>query len=204
MPETRLLAAPPNPKERTAHPMSPITSALNPDQLCGSWEADPAASSVSFRTRHLKILPVTGTFPLLAASAEIRPGPALARLEARISAAGFQTGNSQRDADVRSARFLDADQYPEITFSGTELARSGDSWRITGQLTAHGVTRPQTLVLTAGPGAAQGNGGDSVRFRATTVVDRTAFGVTQMPGVAGRVLRITLDVAFARRARTGS
>jgi polyisoprenoid-binding protein YceI len=177
---------------------------MSADELTGVWDADPQASSVTFKVRKLGVLRVTGQFPLLSASAEVGPGPSLDRLETRIGAAGFETGNSQRDTDVRSPRFLDAEQHPEITFSAGQAERSAEAWHITGELNVRGVSHTETLVLHYADVTSREDGSGTARFRATTVVDRTTYGVTAMPRIVGRELQISLDITFARRTMGGS
>jgi polyisoprenoid-binding protein YceI len=108
----------------------------------GRYVIDPASSAVTFRTRHLFGLGrVRGTFAIRAA-VEITGEPGEARCYAEIDAASFRTGNPQRDASVRSARLLDTDHHPVITFEAQRLDGTGPEHGPGYQLTVRGVTRP--------------------------------------------------------------
>ena len=89
----------------------------------GRYEIDTSCSAVTFRTRHLfGLAPVRGSFAIRAGTVDVAEPLADSSIYAEIDAASFRTGNGQRDVSVRSARLLDADQYPVITF------RSGRHW----------------------------------------------------------------------------
>jgi polyisoprenoid-binding protein YceI len=158
----------------------------------GHYEIDVSQSRVTFRTRHMFGLgPVRGTFAIRSGSADIAEPLADSAVHAEIDTASFSTGNEQRDRNVRSARFLDAARFPVISFRGGPGGADGRTIR--GTLTVHGVSKPVSLsigpVTVAGP---------SFTASATVRVDRTEFGLTAMPGLAGRYLDLTVEVRCAR------
>jgi polyisoprenoid-binding protein YceI len=156
----------------------------------GRYRADPARSSVTFRTRHLFALgAVSGTMTL--ASGEITVDPAVPKtaVTAVVSAASFGTGSRARDRDVRSARFLDTARYPDITFRAANLTRADGRWTLAGELTVRDVTSAVTLAIESVERAGAG-----FVACATTRIDRYAFGVTAAKGMATRHLDITLSV----------
>ncbi|QPP08896.1 YceI family protein [Streptomyces bathyalis] len=156
----------------------------------GRYEIDTGSSVLEFTTRHVfGLLPVRGTFAIRAGTVDVTEPLAASRIHAEIAAAGFDTGNRSRDAAVRSRRFLDADRHPLITFDADALEETADGARITGTLTASGVS---TLVsLTAGECTVTPRG---FTVRATARVDRKDFGVTASPGMAGRHLDVVLRI----------
>ncbi len=146
---------------------------------------------MTFRTRHLFGLgTVTGTMAITAGQISINPAALHATVTATISAASFSSGNHARDRDVRSPRFLHADQYPDITFRAGALGYDQGRWMLAGELTVRGVSKPVTLAIESveetGPG---------FRAHATTRIDRYAFGVTAAKGMAARYLDIDLTAA---------
>ena len=157
----------------------------------GRYRLDPARSSVTFRTRHLFGLgAVSGTMAVTSGEITIGPAAGQATMTAAVSAESFHTGSRVRDRDVRSARFLDAGQYPHITFrAGTLLTRAGGSWMLAGELTVRQITSPVTLAVDSVEPAGAG-----FRARATTRIDRYALGVTAAKGMAARHLGINLAV----------
>jgi len=180
----------------------------------GHYEIDARRSTVTFATRHLfGLAPVRGTFSVTAGTVDIAEPLAASRIHAEIGAASFRTGLPPRDVTVRSARLLDAQQHPVITFdaggeagAGAGASDSGASATdrdadgtvggalVTGQLTVRGVSRPVRLsvesVEPAGDGAAPG----SFTARARARVDRAEFGITGFRGLAGRRLDLVLEV----------
>jgi polyisoprenoid-binding protein YceI len=66
-----------------------------------------------------------------------------------MDAASIRTNNADRDVHLRSADFFDVDRYPTMTFESTGLTALGDRrYRLTGELTIKGITRPVSLDLT--------------------------------------------------------
>ncbi len=147
-------------------------------------------SSVKFRTRHLfGLLPVRGEFTVRAGTVDVATPLADSSVRVEIDAASMSTGNDRRDEDVRSPRFLDTARHPVITFVSERVEETA----VTGTLTVHGVDRPLTLAIT-GSDATR----DGFTVRATTSVDRTEFGVTAAPGMAGRRLDVSLEITCVR------
>ncbi len=161
-----------------------------PIQL-GHYEIDPAGSAVTFRSRHLfGLAPVRGSFAIRSAALDVTEPVTAAGVHAEIEAASFRTGNSARDASVRSDRFLDAGRYPVITFRAERV----DGTSIGGSLTVRDVTRPVTLLVehvTAAPGG--------FTARASIRIDRTGFGITAARGLAARYLDVTVTARCVRK-----
>ena len=77
----------------------------------GRYRIDPSRSTVAFKTRHLfAIAPVHGTFAIAAGTVDVAEPAAQSSIRVDIDTASFHTGNQQRDAAVRSARFLNAER----------------------------------------------------------------------------------------------
>jgi polyisoprenoid-binding protein YceI len=83
----------------------------------GRYDIDTTCSAVTFRTRHLfGLAPAGGRFAIRTGTINITEPLADPSIHAEIDPASFRTDNGQRDSNVRSARLLDADRYPVITF----------------------------------------------------------------------------------------
>jgi polyisoprenoid-binding protein YceI len=173
--------------------------------LVGEWQIDPAHSSVGFAVRHMMVARVRGRFASFHGELHIDPVPERSSAAATIEAGSIDTGDSQRDAHLRSADFLDVTNHPTIEFRSTALRAVGEHWWLDGELTIRGTTRPVTLHLDS-LGVQQVAGSEVTGFTATTEVDRHDFGLTwnqalEAAGVAvGRKVTIQLEVE-ARRAR---
>jgi len=156
----------------------------------GRYEIDTTRSAVTFRTRHMfGLAPVRGSFAIRAGTVEVAGPPTDPGIYAEIEAASFRTGNGQRDSNVRSARLLDAGQYPVMTFRSGHM----DGLALTGTLTVRDVTRPVSLSIKQ---SAVSSG--AFTACAATRIDRTAFGVTAYRGLAGRYLDMTVEVRCVR------
>jgi len=125
--------------------------------------------------------------------------PAHSWVEAEVDAATVDTQNKQRDAHLRTADFFEVDTYPAITFKSTKVeAVSGQEYRVTGDFTMHGVTKPVTFDVEYG---GQSNmGGPRVGLTATTKINRKDFGlsfgaIVEAGQVAlGEIVTIEIDV----------
>ena len=161
----------------------------------GRYRLDPGTSEVTFRTRHLFGLgTVTGTMAITSGEISIDPAVPHAAVIATISAASFSSGNRARDRDVRSPRFLHADQHPDITFRAGTLSHDQGRWVLAGELTVRQATTPVTLAISSVEPAGAG-----FRTRATTRIDRYAYGVTAAKGMAARYLDIAVTAVAEPR-----
>lgn len=158
----------------------------------GHYDIDSGRSHVTFRTRHLfGLAPVRGTFAINAGTVDVTEPVTASGINAEIETGSFRTRNVLRDRRVLSARFLDADRYPVLTFrSGTADAQGQV---VGGTLTVRDVTRPVRLSVTQCAVS-----GPSFSARATARIDRTEFGITAARGLAGRYLDVTVEIQCVR------
>src|SRR5713101_6774436 len=112
-----------------------------------TYTIDPAHSAADFKVRHLMVSNVRGEFSGVTGTVNFDPqNPANSKIDVRIPAATVQTRDEQRDAHLKSADFLDVEKFPEITFVSKKIAKNGDEdYKVTGDLTIHGVTKEVTL-----------------------------------------------------------
>ncbi|MBO0787322.1 MAG: YceI family protein [Actinobacteria bacterium] len=171
--------------------VSPAAALVAPPP--GTYRVDPGRSGITFTTTHLFGLPVHGRFEV--GGAEIRIGDPLAESAAWavIPAAGFATGNPARDSSVRSGRFLAASAFPDITFASDRVDLAGGHWVARGMLTVRGTSHPVDVHIEDARAE-----GASLRLRATAQIDRVRFGVSGARGLAGRHLRLRLDILAER------
>jgi polyisoprenoid-binding protein YceI len=108
----------------------------------GTWNVDPAHSSVEFSVKHMGIANVRGKFTEFEGTLELRESLGDSKARGTVKVASVDTGESQRDEHLRSADFFGAEEFPEITFESTRVeAIDGESSRVCGNLTMHGITR---------------------------------------------------------------
>ena len=142
-----------------------------------TWTIDPAHTEVGFAVRHLMISTVKGRFADVKGAVTI-PDEGEPTLDVTIGAASIDTREEKRDEHLRSPDFLDAKTYPEIRFVSTKTVRAVDGWKITGNLTMHGVTKPVTLDATEEGTVRDPWGNDRMGFSARGKLDRREFGLT--------------------------
>ncbi|MER6468008.1 YceI family protein [Streptomyces collinus] len=163
----------------------------------GIWRLDPAASAVSLRHKTFwGLVTVKGAFAAVTGQGEVRPDGSAAGT-VTLDVASLDTGNAKRDAHLRSADLLGADDHPEITFAVRSAERlDGDDVRVTGQLTVRGVSRPLTLTARLTSAAA-----GALALDTEFTVDREQFGVTwNQLGMMRGLTTVTAALRFTRAA----
>ena len=115
-----------------------------------TYEIDPAHTSVQFSIRHMMISNVRGEFTKLSGKAvgDIAQ-PTEAVVEATIDATSVDTRDEKRDEHLKSPDFLDVAKFPTLTFKSTKVEKAGDGWKLTGDLTLHGVTKSVQIPVSA-------------------------------------------------------
>jgi polyisoprenoid-binding protein YceI len=157
----------------------------------GTWQLDPYHTQVEFSAKHLGMMTVRGYFDEVSTKADIDPGhPETAMVEATISTGSIRTNNGIRDNDIRSSNFLEVDKYPTMTFRSTSVEPSGpDRYKLTGDLTIKGTTRPVTLdVVKYGEFNDPGMMGHRIAYSATTKINRKDFGLSFNAVLDGRLV----------------
>jgi polyisoprenoid-binding protein YceI len=157
-----------------------------PVPAAGTWALDATHSSVEFVVRHLAVAKTRGRFTDYTVDLDIADRPEDSTVSVTIQAASFNTGDEARDGHVKSPDFLDAETYPTLTFVSTSVTPVSESdWKVTGDLTIHGVTKSVVLdVEFAGVETDPWNN-TKAGFSATTEIDREDFGLTWNQPLAG-------------------
>ena len=156
----------------------------------GTWVIDPSHSQIEITARHLMVSKVRGSFQTFSGAVTIGGTPEESAVEVTIDAASVNTGAEDRDGHLRSGDFLDVEAYPTITFQSTSIERNGSAYRLIGNLTLRGVTKPLTLDMDYLGTVAQTQW--AMRRRSSTPpvsFDREDWGLTwNVPLEAGGVL----------------
>jgi len=165
------------------------TATTIPGYLAGTWEADLAHSEVSFTVRHMMVSKVRGKFGAFTATIVTAENPADSTVTAQVELDSINTGNDQRDGHLRSADFFEVDKHQVMTYRSTAVTPDGDDWRLEGELTLHGVTRPVPLKLELNGFTADPYGGTRAGFSASGEISRGDFGIEfNMPMDGGGVV----------------
>ena len=173
----------------------------------GTWNVDPAHSKVGFAVKHMGIATVRGEFTDFAGTLEIGDSISSARAYGTVKVQSVDTSESQRDEHLRSADFFDAAQYPELTFESTQIeALDDEEFRITGNLTLHGVTNKVVLHADVQGIDTDPWGNERVGLEITGQLSRGDYGMkfNQALGsgnmlVADKV-NLTLDISAVKQA----
>lgn len=173
--------------------------------LAGTWVIDGAHSAFNFTARHAMVTKVRGKFADISGELTIDgDNPNNSSVVASAKAASIDTGNAQRDRHLRTGDFLEAETYPQLSFSSTAVAVHEDTVTVTGNLTIKGVSKEFTIDLEWEGPAKDPMGNERLGFEGKFEINRTDFGVNFNAALeTGGVLIsekviITLDVSAVR------
>jgi len=172
-----------------------------------TWSFDPVHSSINFSVQHMMLSNVTGEFDKFSGTISANgQDPSSIAIEATIDASSIDTHTEKRDNDLRSANFLDVAKYPTITFKSTKIESAGQNrWKVTGDLTLHGVTKPVVLDVTGPTPEVNVMGAPHRAASATTTINRQDFGITFNKTldnggmVVGNEVTVTINVDAAKK-----
>lgn len=173
-----------------------------------TYNIDTQHSSAQFKVRHMMIANVKGEFDKVSGTIEFDPAdPAASKVSAAIDVASISTREADRDNHLKSPDFFDAAKFPQITFESKSVSKGADgSYKVIGDLTIHGVTKPVTLDVEAVTDEVTDPWGFMRRgASATTRISRKEFGmefnmVLDTGGVmVGDHVDITLDLEMTRK-----
>jgi polyisoprenoid-binding protein YceI len=160
------------------------------------YAIDPVHSSVVFGIKHMGVTnfyavfnEITGTVTFDAAD------PSKSSVDITVPVESIDSRNPKRDQHLKSPDFFNVKQFPTLTFKSTKVEKSGDTHKVTGDFTLHGVTKPITIEFNKGPevkGMAEGElrSGGETRF----TIKRSDYGMTFMKDALGDEVSIILSV----------
>ncbi len=145
----------------------------------GTFVLDKSHTQVGFAARHLWVSMVRGRFPDYEGKVVVAADPAESSVEVVIQAASIDTNDANRDNHVRTNDFLAVEEYPTLAFRSTkvELDPRG-TWKVHGDLTVRGVTRPIVLDVEFEGVIQDPWGNQRLGFTASGEIDRNEFGVS--------------------------
>ena len=173
-----------------------------------TWTIDPVHSSVEFSLDYMGFSTYRTGFRAMEGALEFDPAqPASASVNASIPVASVDVTNDRLMSRLMDLDLLGGKDHPTITFSSTRVeAGDPDHWKVTGDLTIHGVTRPVVLdTRYLGQATHPFSKKMAAAFRAETAIDRRDFGVTWNAAMdtggayLGERVRISLTIMAARQ-----
>lgn len=173
------------------------------DTLTGTYAIDAAHSRIGFVARHAMVTKVRGSFNDFAGTAFLDgsdPSKSTVTITAKV--ASIDTRNEQRDGHLRTNDFLDADQFPELSFTSTSITHvGGNDFEVAGDLSIKGVTKSVTFPLEFQGAATDPFGNDRIGFEGSTQILRSEYGVSfNAPLETGGVLvsdKVTLELEIS-------
>jgi polyisoprenoid-binding protein YceI len=174
-----------------------------------TWQIDPAHSAAQFAVKHLAISTVRGAFTSVKGTVQFDDKDITkSSVDVTIEVNSVDTRQPDRDKDLRSDHFFDAEHFPTITFKSKRVEQvSPGKLKITGDLTIHGTTKEVVLDVD-GPTAPVKDpwGNQRMAINATTKINRQDFGVkwnaTMDNGgvVVADDVSITIDAEMIQKA----
>ena len=141
----------------------------------GTWQLDPVHSQVGFEVAYL-----SGTFKgsFREFDGKLVVDGDEATLEGTVKVASVDAKDDNLSAHLQSPDFFDAELYPELRFTATDISLDGENVNVRGELTIKGVKQPTEVTGTVAAPLTDYAGRERVGLRLTTTIDRTAFGVS--------------------------
>jgi polyisoprenoid-binding protein YceI len=165
----------------TTTTVAPLTREVAGSVLptAGTFVLDKSHTQIGLVARHLMVSKVRGRFTDFEGTLVVAEDPAQSSVEVTIQAASISTNDENRDNHVRTNDFLSVEEFPTLTYRSTkvQLSESGD-WKVTGELTIRGVTRPVVLDVQFEGVIQDPWGNQRLGFTASGEIDRNDFGVS--------------------------
>lgn len=175
--------------------------------MTNRWDIDVGHSAIHFWVRHMVISKVHGRFARWSGALQLDLADlGRSSVEVRIDAASIDTQVADRDAHLRSPDFLDVAKHPEIAFRSTRVEKAGAGWRVTGDLSLHGVVRQVTLDAEFAGTGKDPWGNERAGFSAKGSLDRKDFGLAwnaalETGGVlVGEKVEIAIELEAVKQA----
>jgi polyisoprenoid-binding protein YceI len=173
------------------------------------WVVDPVHSEIQFKVKHLMITTVTGYFKKydLQVETEDDDFTVVTSIVFTADIDSIETNNAQRDTHLKSADLFEADRYKQLRFVGRKYERAGDEYKLTGDLSIRGITKPITLDVEFAGIVVDPYGQTKGGFTVDCRISRKEYGL-QWNGVteAGQVvvsdeIRIHCELQLIKQAR---
>ncbi|HEY2285974.1 MAG TPA: YceI family protein [Streptosporangiaceae bacterium] len=158
--------------------MAELLATQIPGYVAGKWSIDPVHSEIGFTVRHMMVSKVRGRFKEFSGEIVTAENPADSSVTADIKTDSFTTDNEQRDGHIKSADFIEAETWPDMTYRSTGVRVDGSDFIVDGELTLKGVTKSVPLTLEVNGFGPDPYGGTRAGFTATGEINRRDFNVS--------------------------
>ncbi|HUL58117.1 MAG TPA: YceI family protein [Anaeromyxobacteraceae bacterium] len=173
-----------------------------------AYDIDPAHTVSGFSVKHLVISTVRGEFGKTTGAVVLDDkDPSKDSVTATIDVTSINTRVEQRDTHLKSPDFFDSAKFPAITFKSSKVEKAGEGkYKVTGDLTIKGTTKPVVLDVTGPTAEIKDPWGNARRgFAATTQINRKDFGLNwsktiEAGPVVGDDVKIEIDGELVKQA----
>lgn len=173
-----------------------------------AYDIDPAHTVSGFSVKHLVISTVRGEFGKTSGAVVLDDkDPSKDSVTATIDVTSINTRVEQRDTHLKSPDFFDSAKFPAITFKSSKVEKAGEGkYKVTGDLTIKGTTKPVVLDVTGPTAEIKDPWGNARRgFAATTQINRKDFGLNwsktiEAGPVVGDDVKIEIDGELVKQA----
>ncbi len=169
-----------------------------------TWKIDPMHSEIQFKVKHLMISTVTGSFTEYDSNLSHQGEDfSDAKITFKAGTSSITTGNEQRDGHLKTGDFFDTEKFPELSFESTSLSKvEGEKYKLDGNLTIKGNTKPVQLDVEFGGIGKDGYGQTKAGFEITGTIHRADFGIDYDPtgAVLSPDIKLLANVQFTQQA----
>ncbi|GLQ64241.1 YceI family protein [Gluconobacter cerinus] len=175
----------------------------NPAQVqSGTYVIEPGHTQVGFSLLHFGFTYYSGLFSNVSGTLQLNAKtPSASKLSVTIPVASVQTTSDKLTDELKSDQWFDTEKFPNATFASTEVKRVGKTDAIvTGNLTLHGITKPETLkVHFVGAGINPMDKNYTTGFEAAATIKRSDFGVKMYVPYVGDDVTLHIAGAFEKQ-----
>ena len=159
-----------------------------------NYRLDEANSLLSVKVPFFGLSSKTATFPKMDGTATIVGNdPSQAQIDVTFDATALTAPDTVTLNRLRGERFFWIEEYPKIRFTGRSLnMSSATQGTMTGQLTARGVTRNETLNVSFDSDPLTAPANAPITFTATARIDRREYGMRSYQLIVGNKVNINL------------
>ncbi|HLA95169.1 MAG TPA: YceI family protein [Pyrinomonadaceae bacterium] len=171
----------------------------------GTYNFDKAHTFIGFKVRHMGLIDIPGFFrdftgEVVFDAADISKSS----VNFKAMMTSVDTGVKSRDDHLRKADFFEVDKFPEMTFKSTRVAKRGDGWIVTGDLTMKGVTKSVAIPFhISGWLPAGERSGAKMGISGETTINRRDFGVNYGTNLPSGIAAVSDEVKIVLQIEAG-
>ncbi|CUW47132.1 YceI family protein [Novacetimonas hansenii] len=177
-----------------------VTSAAQAQS--GTYDVEPGHTQVGFSVLHFGFTNYLGIFSNVSGTLILDPkNPTTSKLSVTIPVDSVQTTSSKLNDELKGTQWFDAAKFPNATFESTSIHVTGrNDALVAGNLTLHGVTKPETLkVHFIGAGINALDKKYTTGFEATGTLKRSDFGVKMYVPYVSDEVQLRINGAFEKQ-----